>query len=283
VSTVDPRVVREQKQRDAQASPTRWFERIAFLAVHAALWGLAGFGFGFVLDSARLSTINQVGSGWSSPYDDGLMLLGAAGVMLGSFFSFAVTRRLASSGLLVASLTPLVSGLLGAAIGAALFIPLWTPPEAVGHQLPFMDGPIEPWGAGEWIAYLSPYWVPGLLAVLAVGMAIAVAILSRRSRRKRDRMNRLMATGTKASGTVTEVVATGTEVQGMPRLQFTVKFADASGVSRWVTKKANFPPASVPRAGDDAVVWFDPLNPGDETDIVVGLGPDAATEAATSA
>ena len=69
------------------------------------------------------------------------------------------------------------------------------------------------------------------------------------------------------------------EILGQPRIRFTATFTDSAGVQRWVTKTGLFPPAGVPRAGDPAVVWFDPLNPGDETSIIVGVGQDAAAEA----
>jgi hypothetical protein len=88
-------------------------------------------------------------------------------------------------------------------------------------------------------------------------------------------MQTIEAAGTRVLGVVTEAIATGVEIQGMPRIQFTTKFRDTAGTERWVTKKATFPRASTPRAGDPALVWFDALKPHDENSIMVGLGPEA--------
>lgn len=202
------------------------------------------------------------------------------GVTLGAITGFLVTARLAHRGAAVASLTPIVSGFLGAAAGILAGLPLWTAPALLGEKYGFFDDdPREPWSTGDWIAYYLPYWLPALLGILGIVALVVTAVLVARGRRRAERMSEVLERATKVGGTLTETVATGVEILGQPRIRFTATFTDSAGVQRWVTKTGLFPPAGVPRAGDPAVVWFDPLNPGDETSIIVGVGPDAAAEA----
>lgn len=277
MSTVDPRIARAQRQEQEAASPTRKLADGGVVLLHAAFWVLAGFGFVFMYDTMRLMSTNQVGDGWTSRFESsGLEFLSMVGITLGSIFGFFVTSRLAHRGIGVASAVPIATGLLGTAVGMLIGLPNWTPPQLLGEKNGFFDGdPREPWGFGEWVAYFLPYWLPSLLALLGMAVVVLAFALSARGRRKSEHMAELMQRATKTRGVVTEAIATGTEIQGMPRIQFTVKFTDNSGVERWVTKKGQFMPASIPRAGDAAVVWFDPLDPGTEKSIMVGIGPEA--------
>ena len=51
-----------------------------------------------------------------------------------------------------------------------------------------------------------------------------------------------------------------------------MRFTDHVEADRRVTKTATFDPLRLPRAGDPAVVWFDPADPGDEDAVPVALG-----------
>ncbi|SDZ04751.1 DUF3592 domain-containing protein [Herbiconiux ginsengi] len=281
MSTIDPRIARAEKAN----RPARSAGRVAITAVlgivHVGLWALAGYGFGETFDTMRLMAINQVGDGWDSRFDGTLPLLFIVGVTLGAILGFALTgvsgRVLGLAG---ATLLPLFTGATGIAIGLALFYPEWTPAESYGQLLGFMAGDAPtPWDTSAWVQYWLPVWLPIVFGVIALVLLVVVVLAASGARRKAKRMAERVTTGRRVAGVVTEVLPTGVEISGMPRLQFTVTFRDLAGVDRWVTKKGNFSPAALPRAGDAAVVWFDPLNPGSEKDIVVGLGPEAAAAA----
>jgi hypothetical protein len=281
MSTYDPRQVRAERQAREAKSPGNFIALLAIGAVHCALWLAAGFGLGILLDSFRLMTVNQVG-GWSSDFDNSPgQLLGIGAIAVGAVLGVYFTRRLSRFGLGASMLIPFCTGLFGITLGLVLFIPSWSPPESVGEKTPFLEGrEAEAWQSDSWIAYYLPYWLPALFGILFLLVAVVAARAIVLARRNGARMQDLASRGTKVQGTVTEAIATGTEIQGMPRIQFTAKFRDSAGTERWVTKKGNFPPAAMPRAGDTVVVWFDPLSPGDEKKIMVGFGPEATELAA---
>lgn len=280
MSTVDPRIARAQRA-ERRRGPAGVLFAVLVALLHLALWALAGYGGGQMLDSMRLMAVNRVGEGWDSPYD-GMPVLFLVGVVGGSilgFFLTSVLSRFLSIG--AATIAPLLTGAAGIAAGLAIFSSLWTPPEKVGYHRGLAEGdPPEPWDTGVWIAYALPIWLPLLFAVVAFVLAITFAVTLARAQRKSRVAAELVETGRKVRGTVTEVRDTGVEVSGLPFLEFTVRFQDAEGTDRWVTKKGTFPPAEQPRAGDPVAVWFDPLAPGDQKRILVGLGPDAASVAA---
>jgi hypothetical protein len=278
MSTVDPRVVRAEREARAAKSPGSVVAAVIVGLVHAAIWGAAGYGLGMVLDTFRLMSVNQVGEGWDSGFEDGIgIFLPVASIIVGSIFGFVFTGRMARFGLAAATIAPFCTAFFGLTVGFVLFIPSWTPPQTFGEKVPFMEGDAsEPWGVWEWISYYLPYWLPAALALVFVILLVALIATLSKAQRKAARMSDMAARGTKVPGVVTEAIATGLEIQGLPRIQFTVKFRDNAGTERWVTKKSTFPPAAIPRAGDPAVVWFDPLTPGNEKSIMVGLGPDAA-------
>lgn len=278
MSTVDPRIEREEQLRRQASSPVRIGLDIALVVLHFAVWAAAGVGFVFIGDTLRLMSINQVGDGWDSRYEStGLDAVMVIAIIVGAPLGFVVTARIARLGLFVATFLPMATGLLGAAVGMLLAAGLWTPPQVIGSKVGFLsDDASGPWGAEEWISYYQPYWIPALLGLFALVLAIVVIVFALREKEKRARMAELLATGRKVAGVVSEVVATGVKVQGSPRMRFTTKFTDHLGTERWVTKTGQFPPGAVPRAGDAAVVWFDPAAPGEQSRIMVGVGPEAA-------
>jgi hypothetical protein len=279
MSTVDPRVVRAQRQ--ARGGGIRAFLAILAAIVHMGLWTLAGYGFGMIFDSFRLMSINQVGEGWDSPYDDSIPVPFFVGIFVGAFLGFVFTSLVSRFiGRGAGILAPFVTATLGIAIGLTLFIPLWTKPQAYGGLVPFLDGDAaEPWGAGAWISFWLPIWLPALFGVLFLVFLVVTLVAMVRGRRTVARAQHLLHDGRRTQGVVTEARYTGVEINGLPYVAFTVQFRDLAGTDRWVSKRGTFPPTSTPRAGDPAAVWFDPMNPGDQKNILVGLGPDATTPA----
>jgi TctA family transporter len=277
MSTVDPRILRAQNEERARRSGLPVMIAVIVGLLHLGLWTLAGYGFGTLYDVARLMSMNQVGDGWESRHD-GVPVLFLIGLFGGSFGGFAFTASLSRLRLGPAAfLAPLVTGCFGIALGLALFASQWTPPQAVGEKLGFVEGDApEPWGFDAWVNYTLPTWLPALVAGLGVLLLIVTVLAASARRRKEKRMAEVIETGRRALGTVSEVRATGTEINDMPYLEFSVAFRDHLGGERWVTKKSVFPPGSVPRPGDPAVVWFVPETVGDQKTIVVGLGPEAS-------
>ncbi|MGD8169318.1 DUF3592 domain-containing protein [Herbiconiux sp. P16] len=281
MSTVDPRIARAEKE-DRSRRSGRSAGIVTILGiVHVGLWALAAYGFGMTFDTMRLMAVNQVGDGWDSRFDGVLPIPFIVGVTVGAILGFVLTGAAGRLlGLAAATLLPLFTGALGITIGLAIFYDEWTPPESYGQRLGFNPGDApEPWDAAAWGQYWIPVWLPVVFGVIAAVLLIAVVLTASGARRRAKRMAERVTSGRKVAGVVTEVLPTGVEINGLPRLQFTVTFRDQAGVDRWVTKKGTFSPAALPRAGDAAVVWFDPLNPGLEKDIVVGLGPEAAAAA----
>lgn len=283
MSTSDPRVERAERQARAASRPGTVIALVLTAAAHTILWIVAGYGIGILLDTFRLMTVNQVGH-WTSGFDGTpSQLLGIGAIAVGSVLGVYFTGRLGRVGLGAAMIIPFCTGFLGIALGLVLFIPSWSAPDLIGEKIAFIDGGApEPWQTDAWVAYYLPFWLPAVVGILFLLSAFAVLCAGRSTRRRRGRMLDIETRGTRVPGVVTEAIATGTEIQGMPRIQFTTRFVDAAGAQRWVTKKSTFPRASAPRAGDPAVVWFDPLAPHDETKIMVGLGPDAAQLAQSS-
>jgi hypothetical protein len=277
MSTVDPRITRAEKAEQALRSGRSLAAAVVLGFAHLALWALAGYGFGQTYDSARLSSINQVGPAWQSRFDGELPWLFIVGITLGAILGFLFTGTLRRfTGGAAALLGPLVTGSFGIALGIALFYPDWTAPQRVGQLLGFLDAdpPVE-WGVGAWISYWLPVWLPALFAAIGSILLVVTLLVGRAAQRKTKRMLAVVETGTRVEGRVSEVRATGVEISGLPYLQFSVAFRDHAGVDRWVTKKSTFPTASIPREGDPALVWFDPQHVADQSRIVVGLGPDA--------
>jgi hypothetical protein len=282
MSTSDPRVERIERQARAAHSPGALITLLITGAAHTAIWIAAGYGIGILLDTFRLMSVNQVGN-WTSALDGtSSQLLGIGAIAVGSVLGVFFTGRLGRFGLGWAMIVPFCTAFLGIALGLVLFIPNWTAADLVGEKVPFIDGgEPEPWQSDAWVAYYLPFWLPAVVGVVFVLSVLGAVAVSRSTRRRSDRMRDIEARGTRVPGLVSEAIATGTEIQGMPRIRFTTRFRDTAGTERWVTKTATFPRASTPRAGDPAVVWFDPAEPHNETKIMVGLGPDAGQLTAT--
>ncbi|MDO9395993.1 MAG: hypothetical protein Q7T71_05575 [Herbiconiux sp.] len=277
MSTIDPRVARAQKAERGRRSGRSAAAAVVVGLLHLGLWTVAGYGFGELYDVPRLMSINQVGEGWDSRFD-GIPVLFIVGIFAGSVLGF-VFMGLAGRllGLAGSVLAPLVTGSFGIALGLLLFQPQWTAPQSYGELSGFLPGdPATPWDTGAWIAYHLPVWLPLLFAALGALLLAVLLLAVSAARRKAKRMAEVIDTGRRVKGAVSEVRPTGTEINGMPYLEFTVAFRDHLGTERWVTKKFAFPPGQLPRAGDPALVWFVPAEVDDQKSIVVGLGPEAA-------
>jgi hypothetical protein len=109
---------------------------------------------------------------------------------------------------------------------------------------------------------------PGLIAVAGLGIVMVLTAglvhvgLVRRARAHSDTLR----TGQQVLGVITDVTQTGL-INDAPRWRVVTRFADTSGITRWVTTHTTtFDP---PRAGQGATVHFDPARPGDNRHIVV--------------
>lgn len=271
MSTVDPRIVRQQKAEAARASGAAYVSAIVFAVVHFGLWALAGYGGGIILDTFRLMAINVVGH-WDGALGYDLLWMFFVGVFGGAFLGFVLTGRMSRVLPVGAILFPFVTAFLGVAAGLLLFVPRWTAPDAVGHVEAFLGDDAAPWDAGGWIMYWMPWWLPILFAVLGLLVLWLVIRSGALARRKAATISSMIQAGVREVGAVSEVIATGTEIMGNPLLQLTVRYTDATGTPRWVTKRHVFPVAQQPRVGDVFTVWYDPNRPGDEKSIVLAAG-----------
>ena len=82
---------------------------------------------------------------------------------------------------------------------------------------------------------------------------------------------RVKQSGVRTEGVVTHVKVTGTKVNGVPRVKFTVRFTDGQGVQRFVQGARLVPYFSSPSEGQTTAVWYDPNDPGNTHKIVVDL------------
>jgi hypothetical protein len=278
MSTIDPRVARAQKAEQSRSSGRSYLIAVIVAVVHTALWGLAGFGGGMILDTFRLMSINQVGA-WDGAYSDTLPWLFFVGVFVGAATGFALTGRVTVVlGGRAGMSAPFFTAFLGLAIGLGTFFPAWTAPQSVGFQNGFIEGDERTaWGVGAWIMYSLPWLLPTVFGVIALLALIGVIRGAVTGRRRVDGIRSMVQTGTRIVGDVSEVVPTGVEVAGNPYVQLTVHYRDAGGTERWVTKRHAFPPTALPRTGDVYTVWYDPLDPANEKKIVIAPGDSDGT------
>ena len=82
---------------------------------------------------------------------------------------------------------------------------------------------------------------------------------------------RVKQSGVRTEGVVTHVTVTGTKVNGVPRVKFTVRFTDGQGVQRFVQGARLVSYFSSPSEGQTTAVWYDPNDPGNKHKIVVDL------------
>ncbi|MFF0445070.1 DUF3592 domain-containing protein [Streptomyces sp. NPDC004609] len=280
MSTVDPAAERRRGEQGASGSGRAGFGAIVGPGLYAAAWWLFGFGLAdamaYPVGTAYLTADTQ-------PANDtpGFLWALFTGVVVGPLMG--VGLRAGTVGRLglrvqsaISSAVATSSAALGLFLGARS---LWVAAPGPGTFVDATGQRGAPWGAGAWGAWTSQYWVPALLALFVV-LRIAFAVRADRAEgRRAARARAVVETGVRAPGVVTEAAGTGVEIGNMPRIRFVVRFTDHEGTDRWVTRTGLFDRTRVPRAGDDAVVWFDPADPGDENSIPVVLGTLAEVDA----
>ncbi len=272
MSTVDPRILREQKAAKAQSSPSVWGVTAAVAIVHVALWALAGFGIASQEDVFRLMSVNPV-TAWGSPFENDFWMI-FVGVFPAAWLGFYLSSRLRLNlSALSAGIAPFATGFLGLAIGAALFYPHWTPPEHVGFASGFgADAPNSLWDAGAWISYYQPYWLPAVFVLVFVAGLVLVFRFNHSAQEKQARILGVVENGTRTVGQVSEATSGTVWVNNSPLVSLTVSYTDLAGQQRWVTKRQVFTPTQVPRVGDTFTVWYDQNDPGNQKKIALAAG-----------
>ncbi|MFD7551549.1 DUF3592 domain-containing protein [Streptomyces sp. NPDC059816] len=280
MSTVDPVAVRREQARRS-AAPGRegaplGFGTWAALAGYGGLWALCGFG---AADAASYPVASAYLTEDRYPVNDTPAFLWAlfggliAALVLGpSGRGRCTARRATHYGPLYAAGFAHLGGAAGLLYGARQ---RWVRPPREGEFVDAAGVVVGSWGGGPWIVWTAQWWVPALLLVVLV-LRWVRAVRGHRARQRREaRAWEVIRTGRRVSGEVTDVSGTGVERDGRPQLDVVVRLTDQEGRGRWVTKRAHFGADAdggrLPRAGDRAVVWFDPLAPGDQRAIPVAL------------
>lgn len=93
---------------------------------------------------------------------------------------------------------------------------------------------------------------------IPIGLAPFLVIPLRRALRARTAARR--RAGHRATATVAGVTDTGVTVNQNPRLQLTLEVAPADGMTFTAQKAAVVPRFSIPRVGDQIVVYYDPAD-----------------------
>jgi hypothetical protein len=282
MSTVDPRILREQRATKAQTSPSAWGFTSAVAVVNVALWALAGFGIASQEDVFRLMSLNQVDA-WESAYENDFWMI-FVGVFPAAWLGFYLSSRLRLHlSALSAGIAQFATGFLGLAIGTAIFFPDWTAPTHVGFKHGYgSDDPNIQWDPGAWISYYQPYWLPALFFLVFVAGLILVVRFNHSAQEKQARILGVVTNGTRVLGQMSEALSGTVWVNYSPLVTLTVTYKDRSGQQRWVTKKQVFTPTQVPRVGDPFTVWYDQNDPDNQKKIAIAAGdiPSAKVEAA---
>jgi len=280
MSTIDPQLARTERLARERAGGTLPLLVIIVALVHLALWTLGGYGIASALDTFRLMQTNQVGA-WESPYGADLWML-IVGIVLGSIAGFIVTAVLRPLMPGCAGVAPIVTGFIGLCLGLGLFYPSWTPPQEVGSLRPFLDSGSERWGAGAWIWYELPIWLPALVAVLAIAALVLTVRFARNEAASLVRARQLIRGGVRVQGSVTHADSGSVFVNNLPVVAMTVKYTDATGTDRWVTQRKPFAPTAIPRVGDAYTIFYSATEPGNQKKILLFPGTVTAAQAAAA-
>ncbi|SEF38421.1 hypothetical protein SAMN05421837_12152 [Amycolatopsis pretoriensis] len=239
--------------------------RLWLLGVPTTLaWAAAGWSGALgLLDGFRLMSLNRVDAwGADANPEVSIMLFFAAAITVASSLGFAMMWAAVPSvdrmgtGFRVSSLTTA----LGVALGSGVAIPSWTPPEAVGQRLPFLDGKAEPWSDVDWVVYYEPYLVPAVSALVALVLIVLLLQAFLTEAESDDREQALRHRGREVTGFVTHVEFTDVWVMGHPKFVVHVRFPAETGERTVVTTMVT-PLFQAPCRGSAVRVRYDPQDP----------------------
>ncbi|MFG3342457.1 hypothetical protein [Glycomyces sp. NPDC048151] len=254
---------------------------IAVAAAMTACSVLLGLAIATTADMLRHSVIDSVFDDresiptfWGVGTLGYLWSLGMIGTLVGSIVASWLIDAYRGGGPQPRILAALAS--CAAAVAIVVDAPTWLNPLAVGIRLDPVFHEDTSWSVFGWIAYYADLWLP-VLSVAIAGLVVAHAIRHyRRLRRQIADRDRLLAEGPRAKGAVTAVtLRITTNDQGQRSVagsEVTVRFTDAQGADRWVTRFSRGR-AAIPAAGP-AEVLFDPRRPDDEDLVFVAFHPD---------
>ncbi|MEA9986549.1 MULTISPECIES: hypothetical protein [Subtercola] len=134
------------------------------------------------------------------------------------------------------------------------------------------------WWVTASLADAGALWLVPVGAAAVAAAMFGVGVTNRMRRRSRfDVLGQLVTHGRIAAGVIVEIPQIDPSSGGLIG-QLTVKFADAGGVDRWVTKSGQWKRHDLPLTGDAALVLYDPERPADTSRMWVG--PASSTSAA---
>lgn len=266
MSVIDPRESARQKHAAYRGSAAALTATLIWGLLALAAATVIGFALGGVFEQLRIVNINSVFGtretgtpvafrAWGLPL--GIL---ASIVCLGLYGTWNHRYTGRDSGYAV--IGPLTIILVGLAGGTWWATTLWTPPDAVGIAVDPTFSQNEPWGVGEWILYAGQWWLPGLLALLAVlSYVTRIRTLAKR-RSDGGLIQQLLSAGSLVHAEIVEAPLPVPDAARMAA-SLVARFTDAHGTDRWVTSLVLIPPRDMPAVGDTRPLVFDPAAPGD--------------------
>ncbi|MCM3656270.1 DUF3592 domain-containing protein [Agromyces mediolanus] len=274
MSTIDPAAARRERLERQRGSTGAALAAAAFALLLVATSAVIGYSFAGIFDTFRLMELNSVFSNWESQMPNT-----AFGLPIGILTTIAAwafyakwNHRFTGDSSRFVGVGPLTLVLAGLAIGLWIGCAAWTAPDQPGMQIDPTFGEDEVWGVGAWIFYAAQWWLPALFGVLAIAAFFAGVAGRRRSAGRTALIERMLVTGRRARGVVTESTLPSGEASSV-LFALTVKFTDTSGTDRWVKRVAKYRAAEVPPVGAPVTVLYDPAAPGDTSRIFVSSGP----------
>lgn len=239
------------------------------LAGAVTMWGsLAGSA-----NSLRFAELSggYAGIDWQAPVALIVGILTSIGFITGHVFANHAAsgnpHRLTGPG-------PSTLWLIGAAVGAWAHLPFWLAPPTVGTKLDY-DGQALPWSTAQWALHWMPLAVPVFLTIIAGIAGVLRLVRLRRADQLERLVARLRQRGVTTTGVVTQGILLNSETVFVSG-QWTYRFVDAQGTTRWVRQRGMFRGRNPPTTGEVVTVLHDPAHPGDESRIFVARGdPDA--------
>ena len=246
MSTVDPIDARRRREAARIGSPA---------AMTGVMIGLLLIAFGAALEMRALlafAELDSMGATGEPPLAVFGMILGLPLLIIGFLVHAGASRRF--TGRLLSA--PVVGP------GSILFVGL---------------------SAGAWwgvFSLTSPgaFWlIPVGLSILAAILLLIGAIARARRRSQQGVLARVLAHGQIVPGVIVEIPEIDAASGGLIGT-VTVRFTDAAGTDRWVTKTGQWPRRDLPATGDSASVLYDPSRPADTS--LIWLAPLGSRTAA---